>query len=360
VLQNLEAAVAQVVEAPNSSGGVLVSRIAAAEAAGVSNPLVRSARVHVRILALSEAHAGVQSALKHLHGKVAITVQLSSLRSALGRAEEALLDTQTQKYLCIAHCCDDLPSLQMFSATESLMQCVEGSSACSAEPEPKSEDDPDGEDAENVQLLTTSNITPKQGADLLGMPPCQSSSSLGSDSICNRAVGSTSAGRQPVPSSASSAAGGGTLLSKEAALRLACASGYIQLNHIGEDTAKQLVDGVDTALLKALCQCADTLVVTVGQALAGVQSLEVHLRQIEAEKAESVRPCQWSAEIACRMPCACASSCKWLSLTLAGVLSWRMDPEHLYSFLICKVQQVIVTAKQVNHTRAPAVCSLHS
>jgi hypothetical protein len=283
VLQSLEAAVGQVSEAPNSSRGVLVSRIAAAEAAGVTNPLVRTANVQVRTLALSDAHAGMLSALKHLHSKVPITVQLSSLRSGLDRAEEALLDTQTQDYLSIAHCREDLPILLMFSAAESTVQGAAGSTTSSTEPGSRFEDDGDGEDAE---CSATSTAAPKQGADCTGVPVCPSTSSVGSDSTYTRTTV-----RHIAPSCTSSVPEDGTLLSKEAARRMACASGYVQLRDIDEDVARQLVDGVDAALLKALCERAEMLVVSVGRALAGIQSLEAHLRQIEAEKAESVRCC---------------------------------------------------------------------
>jgi hypothetical protein len=287
VLQNLEAAVGQVNEAPNSSRGVLVSRIAAAEAAGVSNPLVRTANVQVRTRALSEAHAGMQSALKHLHSKVPITVQLSSLRSALERAEEALLETQTQDYLSIAHCREDLPRLLMFSAGESTAQEAAGSATSSTEPGSRFEDDGDGEDAERS---ATSTAAPKQEVDSTSwVPVCPSTSSVGSDSTYTRTTV-----RQIAPSCTSSAAGDGKLLSEEAARRKACASGYAQLREIDEDVARQLVDGIDAGLLKALCESAETLVVSVGRALAGIQSLEAHLRQIEAGKAESVRSCPFS------------------------------------------------------------------
>ena len=115
LLQSLEAAVAQQGAANETSlTATLQARISAAEAAGICNPLVRTACIRLRTLQATDALASLESALNHQTAAVSVAVQLSTLKAALERSQELLSERRLVQYLSAWHARLPAPGLAMF------------------------------------------------------------------------------------------------------------------------------------------------------------------------------------------------------------------------------------------------------
>jgi hypothetical protein len=257
VLQNLEAAVAQVGDdADPSQKALLSSRITAAEQANISSPLVRIACVRLRSLAISEAQAGIESAVNHLQSSVSINVQHSNLRAALEAAQDVISEGSMLSYLSVAHEASLPDGIPMFTVLKEMYA---------------------DQDARARTARETGAVA-GSGAVSEGHDGGKLRSGLGEG------------GGQRSPDGR----GFVRTVSKDnvaaAARRRALMTGCVMLKQLNKDTAQRLVEGVDMELLRALSQQADGLLVALGRGLQDQEVLAEHLRQTEEEKAERVCP----------------------------------------------------------------------
>lgn len=279
LLQSLEAAVAQQGAANETSlTTTLQARISAAEAAGICNPLVRTACIRLRTLQATDALASLESALNHQTAAVAVAVQLSTLKAALERSQELLSERRLVQYLSAWHIRLPPPGLAMFSEASNLSEAA------------------DQED--------------------------ESSGDAGGDAIQRQGQGSVDTPR-------SLPRGGET---DRQARQRALQGGSLQIVTMDDAEAAAVLEGVEEGVVAEFGALCDSLLVMVGRALAGVERLDAQVLRIEADKAEAVR-------IFSRVLCFASSSliCAYLGagcVASSSLVSRQLITRHAYLMLL--------------------------
>lgn len=239
LLQSLEAAVTQQGATNETSlTTTLQARISAAEAAGICNPLVRTACIRLRTLQATDALASLESALNHQTAAVSVAVQLSTLKYALERSQELLSEQRLLQYLSAWHIRLPEPGLAMFAEASNLSEAAD------------QEDEGDGDaQSSGGDGLQRGEDTPR----------------------------SLPRGGEPDRQARQRALQGGTL----------------RIISMDEAEAESVLEGVEEGVVAEFGALCDSLLVMVGRALAGVERLDAQVLRIEADKAEAVRICSF-------------------------------------------------------------------
>lgn len=231
ILQSLEAAVTQQGAGNETSlTTTLQARISAAEAAGICNPLVRTACIRLRTLQATDALASLESALNHQTAAVSVAVQLSTLKAALERSQELLSERRLLQYLSAWHIHLPAPGLAMFAEQASLSEAAE-----------------------------------------------QAAQEQGQDRAQEQGQGGDDTPRAPK----------GGEPDKQARQR-ALQSSNMRPIVMEESEAESVLGGVEEGVVAEFGALCDSLLVMVGRALAGVERLDAEVLRIEADKAEAV------------------------------------------------------------------------
>jgi hypothetical protein len=255
LLQSLEAAVAQQGSASDTSlTATLQARISAAEAAGICNPLVRTACIRLRTLHATDALASLESALNHQTAAVSVAVQLSTLKAALERSQELMSEQRLLQYLSAWHMRLPEPGLAMFAEASNLSEAG----------------DQDGE-------------------------------SNGDDSAQKQSQGSEDTPRRDPK---------GAEADRHARQR-ALQGGSFRLVSMDAAEAEGVLQGVEEGVVAEFGALCDSLLVMVGRGLAGVERLDAEVLRIEADKAEAVCFALDRLVRACCI-CCCFTHASWL------------------------------------------------